>query len=473
MNESEFLQSLFLSIKASEPLIWVETADDDWIVDAVKREMASLQIACSIQDNLDFDALEKSAGRCVVIWNNGSSDEYEEHAHTLLRIGRRLRTSLTIVILMHPSQQRPESLRFMPIYSAPFPTLEARRNLIQLTLGMHAKDASRLEKLAFVSAGLTRTQIYRILARTLIEARENPGFSDWERRISDEKKRLLANDLSLEVIDDPATLDDVGGADELKLWLKQRAAVFGDEARKFGLMPPRGLLLVGIQGCGKSLIAKAIANAWKFPLLRLDMSAIFAGGQLSPDAVLQRALDVADAMAPAVIWCDEIEKSFAENSDPTTRRLLGHILNWLQERHSNSFFVATANDVRELPSELIRKGRFDELFFVDLPDEKARAEIFAIHLKRRHRAPDAFDCKKLAAEARNFSGAEIEQAVIAALFTAFDKHRELTQDDILDAIQDIVPLYKQREDDIKRLREWATERTRQAANNARLLSYFS
>ena len=203
------------------------------------------------------------------------------------------------------------------------------------------------------------------------------------------------------------------------------------------------------------------------------MSAIFADNSESPDAVLQRALQVADAMAPAVIWCDEIEKAFAEGSDPTTRRLLGHILNWLQERRANSFFVATANDVRELPSELIRKGRFDELFFIDLPDEKARADIFAIHLKKRNRNPKLFNCEQLAMKSQHFSGAEIEQAVISGLFSAFAHHREITQDDIIDAIQDTVPLYKQREDDIKHLREWATERTRSAANNARMLSYFN
>jgi SpoVK/Ycf46/Vps4 family AAA+-type ATPase len=340
-------------------------------------------------------------------------------------------------------------------------------------MGPHARNAERLQRLVFASAGLTRGQIWRIMMRSVIEARENPGFTAWEARIVEEKKQLLAHDMSLEVIDDPAILADVGGADELKIWLSQRESVFSDEARKFGLMPPRGLLLVGIQGCGKSLIAKAIANAWHFPLLRLDMSSIFAISHESPDAVLQRALKVADAMAPAVIWCDEIEKAFAQGADPTTRRMLGHILNWLQERRANSFFVATANDVTELPSELIRKGRFDELFFVDLPDEKARADIFAIHLRKRHRDPRRFNCEKLAAEARHFSGAEIEQAVIAALFTAFSRGSELKQDDILDAIQDIVPLYKQREDDIKRLREWATERTRQATNNAKLLSYFS
>lgn len=473
MNESEFLRTLFLRIKAAEPLVWIETPDDDWIINAVRSELANLKIPLEVTDAPDLESLEKAQTRNVVLWLNATTDALNAHERILTRITRKLRTQLTLIIPAPSHIIRPESLARIPVLEAPLPSLDARKKLIQLTLGTFGRDMSRVERLAFTSAGLTRTQIYRILARTLIEARETPGFSEWDKRVADEKKRLLAHDMSLEVIDDPATLDDVGGADELKIWLRQRAAVFGDDARAFGLQPPRGLLLVGIQGCGKSLIAKAIANAWKFPLLKLDISAIFAESSETPDAVLQRALHVADVMAPAVIWCDEIEKAFSDGADPTTRRLLGHILNWLQERRASSFFVATANDVSELPSELIRKGRFDELFFIDLPDETAREQIYRIHLRKRHRDPAAFDCARLAALAQNFSGAEIEQTVIAALFTAFNAHREITQDDITDAIQDTVPLYKQRIEDIKRLREWATERTRAAANNARLLSYFS
>lgn len=473
MDEASFLQAFFLRIKASEPLIWLDTSDDDWILEALKRELSSSTVELVISDNPDMPSLEQLSARKVVVWVNAVTEELKAHEHALLRLSRRMKSMLTLIILASPSLSCPDALGRIPRLEAPLPGLGARKALIEAAMGPHARNAERLQRLVFASAGLTRGQIWRIMMRSVIEARENPGFTAWEARIVEEKKQLLAHDMSLEVIDDPAILADVGGADELKIWLSQRESVFSDEARKFGLMPPRGLLLVGIQGCGKSLIAKAIANAWHFPLLRLDMSAIFAISHESPDAVLQRALKVADAMAPAVIWCDEIEKAFAQGADPTTRRMLGHILNWLQERRANSFFVATANDVTELPSELIRKGRFDELFFVDLPDEKARADIFAIHLRKRHRDPRRFNCEKLAAEARHFSGAEIEQAVIAALFTAFSRGSELKQDDILDAIQDIVPLYKQREDDIKRLREWATERTRQATNNAKLLSYFS
>ena len=439
----------------------------------MKKELESLKIKHIVTQKPAINTFDNSANLTVYLWFGASMREIDTSADDIIRHAGRLKTANTLIILTPVGQNRPDVLTRIPVLTAPMPSTEARKALARNALGKYAENSERLDRIAFSSAGLTRTQLYRVLMRCTVEAGNNSNFDAWERRIVDEKKYILANDLSLEVLDDPASMNDVGGADELKIWIEQRTAVFSEEARKFGLMPPRGLLLVGIQGCGKSLIAKAIANAWKFPLLKLDMSAIFAGNAESPDAVLQRALQVADNMAPAVIWCDEIEKVFAEGSDPTTKRLLGHILNWLQERRANSFFVATANDVRELPSELIRKGRFDELFFIDLPDENARADIFAIHLKKRHRDPNRFNCKLLAAKSQNFSGAEIEQAVISGLFAAFAQKREITQDDILDAIQDTVPLYKQREDDIKRLREWATERTRSAANNARMLSYFN
>ena len=473
MDENQFIQSVLLRVKSSEPVIWIDTPDDDWIIESLKNDLTASSIKFDMTDKPPFNTFNNTSTRIVYIWNCPSFNEINSVSEYIYHHANRLRTSVSLIVITPIGQNKPDILYKLPAMTAPMPSINARKSLAQVTLGSFAKDTERIDRIAFASSGLTRTQLYRVLARCVVEARNNPAFDDWVRRIADEKKQILARDLSIEVIDDPASMDDVGGVDELKIWIQQRSAVFSNEARAFGLMPPRGLLIVGIQGCGKSLIAKAIANAWKFPLLKLDMSAIFAGSMESPDAVLQRALQVADDMAPAVIWCDEIEKSFAEGSDPTTRRLLGHILNWLQERKSNSFFVATANDVRELPSELIRKGRFDELFFVDLPDEKARKSIFEIHLKKRHRDPARFNCEQLAMKSLHFSGAEIEQTVIAALFAAFAQHREITQDDIIDAIQDTVPLYKQREEDIKRLREWATEKTRSAANNARLLSYFN
>ena len=481
MNETDFLHSLRLRIKSTEPLIWIETPDDDWIIEALRRELTPQNIAFDITDFPKWDEFEKITDRTVIVWTNLTAADCEMHASALIRLSRQLRTAVTLVILSLPNTERPLFLNHIPKLIAPLPSLNARKALAQLVLGSYARDTKLLNKIAYISAGLTRTQLYRVLTRCIFEARNNtsnssfPGasFNNWEKNIIDEKKQLLSDNLSLEIVNDNISLDDVGGAADLKFWLRQRSAVFTDQARKFGLVPPKGLLLVGVQGCGKSIIAKAIANVWNFPLLKLDVSAIFANHYKSPDAVLAPALEVADTMSPAVIWCDEIEKAFAKDSDSTTRRLLGHILNWMQERKSSVFFVATANDVRELPSELVRKGRFDEIFFVDLPDEDARAEIFSIHLRKRHRNANLFNCQELAAESEYFSGAEIEQAVVSALFNAFSQNRDITEDDILDAIQDTIPLYKQREDDIKRLREWASERTRMAANNARMLSYFS
>ncbi len=472
MDETTFLQQISLHIRAKYPLFFVETADEDWISEFIKSEFGT---TCSVRVieslvNASFDA--QSMKQSILIWSGANLEDWRVNEKALLKQARKLRTQTTLIMLGESWNALPESSIMPPVLRAPLPSSVARENVAQLALGTLAKDAARLARIAFASAGMTRAQLYRVLSKAVAQKRIDPQFDDWEMLIVAEKKSLMARSSTLEIIEDRASMDEVGGAAELKNWLKERSHAFSDEAREFGLESPRGLLLVGVQGCGKSLLAKAVATDWHFPLLRLDMSSIFAGNLGNPDAALSRALDVADAMAPAVIWCDEIEKAFNDDSDATTRRLLGHILNWLQERRSKTFFVATANDVQALPPELIRKGRFDEIFFVDLPDEAARQEIFQIHLRRRHREPEKFDCEKLALEAQNFSGAEIEQAVMAALFTAFNKNREVTTDDILDAIQETTPLYKQREEDIKRLREWAGERTRSASQNARILGFF-
>lgn len=473
MNESSFLSHVSLRLKAGEPVVWIESVDDDWIVEGVKRIVGAWG-DCRVVEKIDFEAVDmgESKRRVVWVWQGAMQADIAAVEKALLMRSKRLRAPSTVVVLVSPtSVVRPATLENIPILSAPLPSLEARQALIKLALGAHVKDASLIDQMGFATAGMSRLQIYRVLMRILIESRENAEFNSWIPRITEEKKQLLAANLSLDVVDDVTKMSEVGGADELKMWLSERSQAFGVRAREFGLTPPRGVLLVGIQGCGKSLIAKSIANAWGFPLLRLDMTAIFSASD-APDAVLRHALRVADAMSPAIIWCDEIEKAFADNADTTTRRLLGHILNWMQERQSSAFFVATANDVRHLPAELMRKGRFDELFFLDLPDLDSRAQIFGIHLKKRGRNPDDFDLHRLAMESVNFSGAEIEQAVVAALFTAFNRQKDVSTEGILDELHDIVPLYKQREDDVKELREWASEKTRHAANNARMLSYF-
>jgi SpoVK/Ycf46/Vps4 family AAA+-type ATPase len=290
-----------------------------------------------------------------------------------------------------------------------------------------------------------------------------------------EKRRLLRRSSALDCIelgaDEKAGLTLVGGLDYLKQWLADRRKSLSDEARAFGLPPPKGLLLLGVQGCGKSLSAKAIATEWSMPLCRLDLAGLFAE-RGSPDAALRKAIASVEAMAPVVLWIDEMEKGFAGlagGQDSGLARLFGWFITWLGERTSPVFVVATANDVTSLPPELLRKGRFDETFFVDLPGEKARAEILTIHLRRRGRSPDNLPLVSIAKRSDKLSGSELEQVVVSGLHSAFSQGRDLTADDLWTALHDTVPLYRMYEEKIKALRSWAQDRARPAAQDGKLV----
>ncbi|MHB8418368.1 MAG: AAA family ATPase [Myxococcales bacterium] len=289
-----------------------------------------------------------------------------------------------------------------------------------------------------------------------------------------EKRRLLRRNSALDCIElraeEIAGLTLVGGLDYLKKWLADRRKSLSAEAQSFGLPPPKGLLLLGVQGCGKSLSAKAIAAEWSMPLCRLDLSGLFSG-RGSPDTALRQAIASAEAMAPVVLWLDELEKGFAgveTGQDAGLARLFGWFLTWLGERTSAVFVVATANDVTHLPPELLRKGRFDETFFIDLPGEKARVEILAIHLRRRGRDPDALPLAAISKRADKLSGSELEQLVVGALHSAFSQGRELTAEDLWKALHETVPLYRMYEEKIKALRVWAQDRARPASQDLKL-----
>ena len=257
--------------------------------------------------------------------------------------------------------------------------------------------------------------------------------------------------------------------DILKEWLRKRVRAFSDEARAFGLPEPKGILLVGVQGCGKSLVAKSVANSWRLPLLRLDVGRLFSSLVGSSEENLRTAIRVAESIAPVVLWVDEIEKGFSgvgssNVSDAgTAARVFGSFITWLQEKQAPVFVIATANIVSQLPPELVRKGRFDEIFFVDLPNAAERAEIWRIHLTKRNRDTSQFDLSTLAMASDGLSGAEIEQAVIAGLYEAFDKNRPLQMGDLLDVLQDTVPLSQMMQEEISALRAWARQRARPAS----------
>jgi SpoVK/Ycf46/Vps4 family AAA+-type ATPase len=257
-----------------------------------------------------------------------------------------------------------------------------------------------------------------------------------------------------------AALGDLAGLGALKDWLAQRRSVFLAEQPTPGLDPPKGLLLLGVQGAGKSLAAKAVAGAWALPLLRLDFGTLFNKYYGETERNLREALRTAETMAPCVLWIDEIEKGLAADSDGgPSRRVLGTLLTWMAERRARVFAVATANDIEALPPELLRKGRFDEIFFVDLPKAAARAQIFAIHLAKRGQEPQAFDLEQLAAAAEGFSGAEIEQAVVSARYAAHAQGRPLTLDDLSAELKRTRPLSVLMAEKIAYLRAWAAERT--------------
>lgn len=287
--------------------------------------------------------------------------------------------------------------------------------------------------------------------------------------VAREKERIIKQSEVLEYYPTDARMTDVGGLDQLKEWLDRRGRAFGAGARDFGLDAPKGVLLLGVQGCGKSLLAKAVAATWQFPLLRFDLGKVFGGIVGQSEGNIRTALQVAQALAPCVLWIDEIEKGLAgmgssdQTDGGTTARVVGTLLTWMQEKTDPVFVVATANRIDMLPPELLRKGRFDEIFFVDLPSRAVREQILSIHLKKKRRDPKDFAIADLAARSAGFSGAELEEAVREGLYDAFAEGRELHSDHIARALDKTFPLSRTMHDQIDSLRKWAKVRARLAA----------
>ena len=319
--------------------------------------------------------------------------------------------------------------------------------------------------------GLSLNEAGRVFRKVMVLKK---GLTEADLKlVVEEKKAILRKSEVLEFHELSDGLDEVGGLGELKRWLQARSRAFGEDARAYGLPPPKGLLLLGVQGCGKSLSAKAVAELWKFPLLRLDVGALFSTTN-SPEASIREAIKISERLAPVVLWVDEIEKGFvqAEGAESSSR-VFGSFITWLAEKRAEVFVVATANDVSALPPELLRKGRFDEIFFVDLPNVHERHEILKIHLSKRGRDPSRFSMlPAIAKQAEHFSGAELEQVVISGLYRAFSDSREVVDQDLDLAVQQTVPLYRTYEERIKALRDWAKRRARPATQDSTVLDLF-
>ncbi len=299
----------------------------------------------------------------------------------------------------------------------------------------------------------------RRIARDLIHADGRIGPSD-VTAAQKAKFELLGRGGVLSFEPDVAQFDQIAGLARLKAWIAQRQRIFIEGKGPKGLDPPKGVLLLGVQGCGKSLAAKACAGGFGVPLLRLDFGALYNKYHGETERNLRDALKAAEAMAPCVLWCDEIEKGLAtsDSDDGVSRRVLGSLLTWMNERKAPVFLVATANAVDQLPPEFLRKGRFDEIFFVDLPTAEARREAFRIHLQRRELKPETFDLDLLAKAAEGFSGAEIEQTIVSALYAAYGDDARLDQARLVQALRETRPLSVLMAERVTALREWARER---------------
>jgi ATP-dependent 26S proteasome regulatory subunit len=329
-------------------------------------------------------------------------------------------------------------------------------------------DGESREKLVNAARGLTLKEAENVFAKTLVlDGKIDASDVDV---VFSEKQQIIRKSGLLEYFASHEQFEDVAGLENLKQWLIKRNAAFTQKAAEFGLPAPRGVLLLGVQGCGKSLCAKAVSSLWKLPLLRFDVGRMFGSLVGSSEENIRRAIQTAESVAPAILWVDEIDKAFAGSvgsggSDGgTAARVFGTFLTWLSDKTAPVFVIATANDISQLPPELLRKGRLDEIFFVDLPSENERKEIFRIHLEKRGRVPDGFDLDALAKRSEGFSGAEIEQAIVSGLFDAFSAQSELDTTIVMHSIGETVPLSKTMSEELAKLRSWAQGRARPASD---------
>jgi ATP-dependent 26S proteasome regulatory subunit len=331
-------------------------------------------------------------------------------------------------------------------------------------------DADGRERLLRAARGLTLKEAENVFAKTLVT--DGQLTADDVSIVLSEKQQIIRKSGLLEYHEAEEKLGDVAGLENLKSWLTKRSIAFSDRAKQFGLPAPRGVLLLGVQGCGKSLCAKAVSSLWKLPLLRFDLGRMFSSLVGSSEENIRRAILIAESVAPAILWIDEIDKalagaaSSAGSDGGTSARVFGTLLTWLSEKTSPVFVIATANDISQLPPELLRKGRLDEIFFVDLPTVEERTEILRIHLAKRGRDPEQFDRVALAQACDGFNGAEIEEAVVAGLFDAFSRQSELTSEIVAAALAETVPLSKTMSEELGRLRNWAVGRARPASGTS-------
>ncbi|GAB3101362.1 AAA family ATPase [Lysobacter terrae] len=488
------LQDLVALIRANTPLIVIETRDEARVVELFRQALMQVWRALyswSITEGLrriDFDreeatdtAPDASATLAAIraaeqrgIYLLFDFHPYLGYASTQRQLRdiaqRRDGQPHVLVLIGHEVKLPPELDQLAVRYTPRLPDAAARLKIVREEAEAFARenggrrveaDGEAVQQIVRNLRGLDPVDVRRI-ARQLIYNDGALGVNDLPE-LARLKFELINRSGHLHFEFDTARLDDVAGARRLKRWIDQRRNVFLGAEAPPGLDPPKGVLLLGVQGCGKSMLAKAVASGFGVPLVRLDFGTLYDKFHGETEKNLRTALASAEQLEPCVLWIDEVEKGVAHdggNADGgVSRRVLGYLLTWMAERRSRVFLVATANQIDALPAELLRKGRFDEIFFVDLPDETTRQQLFALHLRKRKLEPNAFDLTGLAAASEGFSGAEIEQAIVAALFSAHATQATLSDFLLRAELKQTRPLSVLMAEQVSALREWARGRT--------------
>lgn len=491
-----FQQDFDLCLRARYPLIYIPTQEEERVEGAIAAA-ASRQgnRAVYIWDFVDgyqgnpsdtgfaqrnplqaLDLVEKIPPTAPAVFILRDFHRFLEDvavSRKLRNLARSLKSQPKNVVMLAAGLTIPNDLsEVLTVLDFPLPTLLEIRTEIERMHSATGRSLSpkTLEEIVRCCQGLSMERIRRVLSKA-IATHGSLELNDLDLILA-EKRQIIRQTQILDFVPANEAITDIGGLDNLKDWLLRRGGSFSEQAREYGIPHPRGLLLAGIQGTGKSLTAKAIAHHWHLPLLRLDVGRLFAGLVGESESRTRQMIQLAEALAPCILWIDEIDKAFAgadgRGDSGTTSRVFGTFITWLAEKTSPVFVVATANNIQALPPELLRKGRFDEIFFVGLPNTEERKAIFEVHLGhlRPHNIA-AYDLDRLAYETPDFSGAEIEQSLIEAMHLGFSQNRDFTTDDILESASQIVPLARTAQDQVDLLQAWA------AAGKARLASRHS
>jgi len=475
-------RNLELLIKSRTSLIWIRTKEEERLEKILNLSIKKLSIkrfVCwdcvnGIKGLLNEEGKFSNNPIGVLNWLKEQSYEfstvllvkdfhkfYDDPSinRTIKELSSALKkTSHNLIISSHLFPSSEELDELMTIVNLPLPDQKELKNLIKkIAINTNSNlEEQDLNDLSIASSGLTEMKVKQVTAKAL--AQRGKISKEDIKDILEEKKQVIARSEILEFFEATSSQDDIGGLNVLKVWLNQRYRAFSKEARDYGLPIPKGVLLVGAQGTGKSLTAKSISKSWSMPLLRLDVGRLFSSLVGSSEARTREAILRAEAMSPCILWIDEIDKGFggdARSDGGTSQRVLASLLTWMAEKESAVFVIATANAIDKLPAELLRKGRFDEIFFLDLPNSEERLSILDLHLKKR--SPSySFPLSTIIDRTDGFSGAELEQAVIEGMHISFSESRELMEKDLIKAVSELVPLSRTAKEQINLLKEWST-----------------